>query len=158
MKRNILLITLVLITAGLLYLFFDPDSSVTVEQEETELKEPVDATTAALQEQAIAADRKRRAAMRSAYAELEQARNDVRLQLGKLKSRLWKIETSPDQVRAIREQMQKGYATLKNPPMLGAFSSVDEIRQELARVTVLSNRLAALETTVQEIIAAQEAR
>ena len=158
MNRNIFLIALVLITAGLLYLFFDTGSGITPEQGQTGAKAPDDATTAALQEQALAADRKRRAAMRSAYAELEQARNDMRLQLGRLKTRLWKVEVSPARARAIRDQLQQGYAALKNPPMLGAFSSVDEIRQELARVTVLSNRLASLELTVQEAIAAREER
>lgn len=106
----------------------------------------------------VSGGKKRIAAMRAAYAELEQARDTVRLQLGRLKSRTWKLQVSPDQARAITEQMQRGYAILKNPPMLGAFSSAGEIRRELAKVTGMADKLSALETTVEEYIAAQEAR
>ena len=96
--------------------------------------------------------------MRAEYARLEQARDTVRLQLGRLKARTWKLQLTPDQARTIRDQMQQGYAMLKTPPMLGAFSSAGEIRKELAKVTRIADKLGALETTVQEYIAAQEAR
>ena len=96
--------------------------------------------------------------MRAEYAELELSRDTVRRRLGKLRSRVWKLQVSPDQARTIREQMQQGYAALKNPPMLGAFSSVDDIRKNMARVKVIDNKLKTLEITVQENITAQETR
>ena len=106
----------------------------------------------------VSGDKKRIAAMRAEYARLEQARATVRLQLGRLKARTWKLQVSPDQARTIHDQMLQGYAILKNPPMLGAFSSAGEIRKELAKVTRIADKLDALETTVQEYITAQEAR
>ena len=62
-----------------------------------------------------------------------------------------------DQARAITEQMQQGYAILKNPDMLGAFHDAQEIRKELAKVERMSQKLKSVEDRVQEHISAQEA-
>jgi len=158
MNRNIIFITLVLIAAGTGYLLLSPDRTLERDQAvQVGAKSQEEAPTAeqAL-EQELSADRKRRARMRAEYTELELARDGIRRQLGKLRSRLWKLQVPPDQARAITEQMQRGYAALKNPPMLGAFSSVGEISKETARIKDIGNKLTALEITVEENIAAQE--
>ena len=159
MNRNLVLIALVLIAGGAGYLLLNPDKTANSDQEQQDIVLTGEATPTQRQpEHDVSRDKKRIAAMRAAYAELEQARDTVRLQLGRLKARTWKLQVSPEQARAITEQMQQGYAILKNPPMLGAFSGTDEIRQELAKVTRVADKLSALETTVGEYIAVQETR
>ena len=64
----------------------------------------------------------------------------------------------PDRARAIQEQLAQGYALLKNPPLLGAFSSADEITREIEKVDGVSVRLKALETGVEELLATRELR
>lgn len=160
MNRNLLLITLVLIAGIAGFLSLNAGRKAVKEPDLKVDSRPQEAPSAvqAAPEQDVSENQKRIARMRSAYAELEQARDSVRRQLGRLRSRTWKLQVSPDQARAITGQMQQGYAILRNPPMLGAFSNADEIRQELAKVTRIADKLSALEITVREYIAAQETR
>ena len=160
MNRNLLYIAFVLIAgaAGILLVSLDRTAITEQEQPVNEAPEQAVPSLSPEPEQDVSGDHKRIAAMRAEYARLEQARDTVRLQLGRLKARTWKLRLTPDQARTIRDQMQQGYAILKTPPMLGAFSSAGEIRKELAKVTRIADKLGALETTVQEYIAAQEAR
>lgn len=97
-----------------------------------------------------AQEQQRRAAMRAEYARLEQARNDVRKQLGRIKSVIWKLRVPPAQARAIEKRMYQGHILLKNPPLLGAFSSVDEIKRELSKVDVVHADLKDLEDELNE--------
>ena len=160
MNKNIVFISLVLIAGTAGYLFLSPDRPAMREQGQPNIIPPQEAKPVVKQvrEHDVSEDQKRRAAMRSEYAELEKARDRVRRQLGKLKSRLWKLQLPPDRARAITEQMQKGYAILKNPPMLGAFFGVDDISRELEKVKRISERLQTLETAIQEDLAAREER
>lgn len=160
MNRNLVFIALVIIINASAYLLLNLDRTVNTDQEQPDvaLSRATGPTQPQVTEHDVPGGKKRIAAMRAAYAELEQARDTVRLQLGRLKSRTWKLQVSPDQARSITEQMQQGYAILKNPPMLGAFSSAGEIRRELAKVTRIADKLSALEITVKEYIDVQEAR
>ncbi len=160
MNRKPVYIAFVLIAGAAIILLLSPDRPATTDQEQPANISPGEAVPPQPQEAEhdVSGDAKRIAAMRAEYARLEQARDTVRLQLGRLKSRTWKLQVTPDQARTIRDQMRQGYAILKTPPMLGAFSSADEIRKELAKVTRIADKLGALETTVQEYIAAQETR
>ena len=158
MKRNTAFIFLVLVAGGTGYLFLTSDRTVENEPEaQTVLPSRDAAPVQATREHEASEHKKRIAAMRTAYAELEQARATVRRRLGILNSKLWKLQVPPDQARAITEQMQQGHALLKNPPLLGAFHGVDDIRRELARVNSIAAKLSALEGTVQEYIDAREA-
>ena len=104
------------------------------------------------------AEQQRKATLRAEYEKLEQAREGVRKQLGLLKFRLWKLRVSPEQSRAIQEQMQQGYTALKNPPLLGAFSSVDEIAREIEKMSGISVNLKTLEMKVENQLAGQNPR
>ena len=160
MNRNLVSIALILLAGAAGILLVSLDRPADTDQERPANVAPVAAVPPHPQEPGpdVSADKKRIAAMRAEYARLEQARDTVRLQLGRLKARTWKLQVAPDQARTIQDQMRQGYAMLKNPPMLGAFSNADEIRRELAKVTRIAEKLGALETTVQEYIAAREAR
>ena len=64
----------------------------------------------------------------------------------------------PDRARAIREQVRQGHALLKNPPLLGAFSSVDEITGEIEKVRGINDRLKTLDKDVERQLAGQQSR
>ena len=160
MNRNIVVTAVVLIAAATAYSFLSLDG--TVKRSEAGANDipsrPPAAPLEAEPDPAQAAERQRREAMRAEYDKLEQARDAVRKRLGKLKSRLWKLRVEPERARAIQEQLHQGYALLKNPPLLGAFSSVDEIAGEIEKVNGVNDRLEALEADVEELLAARQPR
>ena len=160
MNRNIVFTAIVLIAAATAYSFLSLDG--TAGRDETgpdnvqsrQAKFPMHAEPGPAQ----TPEQKRREAMRAEYDRLEQAREGVRKQLGILKSRLWKLRVPPDRSRAIQEQMRQGYALLKNPPLLGAFSSADEIAGEIEKVNGVNDRLKSLETDIDGYLAARDPR
>ena len=158
MNRNIVYAAIVLIAAAMVYSFFSLDGMVNREEAEPNAAAPGRAGSSLNPEPAPAraAERKRREAMRAEYEKLEQARDGVRKQLARLKSRLWKLRVPPERARTIQEQLAQGHALLKNPPLLGAFSSVDEIAGDTEKINDVSARLAVLETDVEELLAARE--
>ena len=157
MNRNIVFAAIVLIAFATAYSFISLDGTV---KRQAAAPEFVPATSPLEPEPgpAQAAERKRREAMRAEYDRLEQSREAVRKQLGVLNSRLWKLRVPPARARAIREQLAQGHALLKNPPLLGAFSSVDEIAGETEKVNGVSARLEALEADVEELLEAGQPR
>ena len=158
MNRNIIFITFILIAAGTGYLFLNSDQTLKGNREvQTGAKSQEEAPPVGqAPEQDLSVDKKRRARMRAEYAELELARDSVRRQLGKLRTRVWKLQLPPDQARVITKQMQRGYFVLKNPPMRGAFSSVGDISKETTRIKAIGNKLTTLEITIQEYITARD--
>ena len=90
----------------------------------------------------------RRAAMQAEYDKLVKARKDLEKRLSRLKAVLWDVELPKEQGEKITEQMKNGYALLKNPKMLGAFSGVAEISDELSRVEFAHDSLEGVEESV----------
>ncbi|MDE0156464.1 MAG: hypothetical protein OXS28_12765 [Gammaproteobacteria bacterium] len=160
MNRNIVFAAIVLIAAATAYSFISLDGTVNRHETGADGVLPGQAGSSLNPEPGPAqvAERKRREAMRAEYEKLEQARDGVRKQLATLKSRLWKLRVPPDRARAIQEQLAQGHALLKNPPLLGAFSSVDEIAGEMEKVSGVNARLEALGTDVEALLAAREPR
>ena len=92
-----------------------------------------------------ARDEARRAAMQSEYDNLARARRDLDQKLNTLKVVLWDLKLPREESDAITESMKNSYVMLKNPRMLGAYSSVEEISTELARVKYLYAQLQQIE-------------
>ncbi|MBI4005978.1 MAG: hypothetical protein HY356_04865 [Gammaproteobacteria bacterium] len=90
----------------------------------------------------------RRAAMQMEYDKLTKARKNLEKRLSRLKAVLWDVELPKEQGEKITEQMKNAYALLKNPKMLGAFSGVSEISDELSRVEFVYNNLEGVEESV----------
>ncbi len=160
MNRNTAIIAIALIAAATAYSFLSLDGTAGKDGSEPDNVQSRQAKPPRHTEPGPArtAEQKRREAMRTEYDRLEQARDGVRKQLGILKSRLWKLRVPPDRSRAIQEQMRQGYALLKNPPLLGAFSSADEIAREIEKVNGVNDRLKILEMDIDGYLAAREPR
>ncbi len=77
---------------------------------------------------------KHRNDMQSAYAGLQQSRKQLKSDANWLKSKIWGLKLPSEQARTINNTMRQTYAYLKNPPMLGAYFSVDEINREVRQV------------------------
>ena len=110
----------------------------------------VPATTTTVEEntaegpEQIQADQ-RRAAMQAEFDQLARARRDLDQKLNKLKVVLWDLQLPKAEGDAITAKMQNSYAMLRNPKMLGAYSGVEEISTELARVKYLYTQLQEIE-------------
>lgn len=160
MNRNFFIIACVLIVAVTAYSFLSLGRLVNSNkgQPDNVRSQPATLTGDPAPVSDEVEEQKRRAAMRAGYDRLEQARDRVRKQLGILKSRLWQRRVPPDRASVIREQMLQGHASLKNPPLLGAFSSLDEIDREIAKMNGVGDRLKTLETEILEFPVDQQSR
>lgn len=87
----------------------------------------------------------RRAAMQAEYEKLAQARRNLESKLNNVKVVLWDLKLPKDESDLITETMKNGYAQLKNPRMLGAYSGMEELSAELAQVQYLYTQLQAIE-------------
>ena len=147
--NKITLFVALLVGAGLVVYLSLNDVSRETEEDATVMATPSLETVEPAQQEPepdlTAREQQRRAAMRAEYEKLEQARNDVRKQLGRIKSVIWKLRVPPEQARAIEKRMYQGHILLKNPPLLGAFSSVDEIGREIGKVDRVYGDLRTLE-------------
>lgn len=93
---------------------------------------------------AAAAEDARRAAMQAAYAQLEVERLKLRNRLDWISPRLQRSPLGPAEAALANQHLAAAHMLLRNPPLLGAFSSEEQIREETARVVAAVQRLEEL--------------
>lgn len=149
--KYILSIVLILIIGTVIFILSPEKTYETgkpeVTPEITQQQIPEDTITAEDESEQPPVD-ERRAAMQVEYDKLVKARKDLEKRLSRLKAVLWDVELPKEQGEKITEQMKNGYALLKNPKMLGAFSGVAEISDELSRVEFAHDSLEGVEESV----------
>ncbi len=140
--KYILVITLFLIAATVYFVTRpQPEFEVTgvskvtetVEEQESE----IDSETARIAE--------RRAIMEAEFEKLKVARRNLESRLNRLKAIMWGTELGREEAEAINEQMKNGYALLKHQKLMGAYTGVEQISDELARVEFINNYLREIE-------------
>lgn len=141
--KYILIIASVLLIAitVLIFNWFSDDSAI------VEPVEPVEPVEIAQQ----SADRddsvndveqdERYLAMQARYKALERARRDLDRSLARIKAKMWNVELPAAQARDINRQIRQAYEFLKFKKLLGAFSDIQEIEDELARIRHIDNSL-----------------
>jgi hypothetical protein len=141
--KYILVITLLLITATV-YFISRPEpvyEVVNIKKETETVAEPetpaVDPETAKIAE--------RRVMMEAEFEKLKVARRNLESRLNRLKAVMWGTELGREEAAAINEQMKNGYALLKHQKLVGAYSSVEQISDELARVEFINDYLREIE-------------
>lgn len=92
----------------------------------------------------------KREQMAAAFAELKEARKLVKMRLSRLSSRLRRAKFSPEQAKQISKDMRRGNYLLKNPKLLGAFSSVAEINKERKQLSDVDSKLDAVKLLLDE--------
>jgi len=130
--KYVLLIVLVLMIATVAFVFgwFGSDSKNIV------VSVPV-AETQTVNEAAYEnelAEEERYAAILAEYKKLEKARRNLDRKLARIKGVMWNVKLPAEQAEEIVSKVRKGYALLKSKKLLGAFSGLESISDELARV------------------------
>ena len=95
------------------------------------------------------AEEERYQAILAEYKKLEKARRNLDRRLARLKAVMWNVELPAEQAEKIVSKIRKGYELLKSKKLLGAFSGLDSIRDELARVEYAHQSLQGVEEEVK---------
>ena len=148
--KYVLLIVLALVTGTVVFVFgwFGSDSKnvvVSAPAVDTE------AVPVVMDEDEIAEER-RYVAIQAEYKKLEKARRNLDRRLARIKGVMWNVEFPAEQAREIVSKIRKGYALLKTKKLLGAFTGLESISDELARVEYVHQNL---ESVLDEIKAAK---
>ncbi|MCK5667694.1 MAG: hypothetical protein KAI15_01315 [Gammaproteobacteria bacterium] len=148
--KYVLLIVFVLIIGTIAFVFgwFGGDSQTVV------VKAPVVETEVVneVNDEDTVAEEERYAAILAEYKKLEKARRNLDRRLARIKAVMWNVELPAEQAKEIVGKIRKGYELLKTKKLLGAFSGLQSISDELARVEYAHENL---EGVVEEIKAAK---
>lgn len=146
--RNMLLLLVVLLIVAAVY-YFSLNTPGTAPQVESPHNQSDETLTSVKPQPVNEADQKL-LQMETRYAALTDARKKMKLRLGRLSSRLRRVEFAPDQAKVISEQMLRANYLLKNPRLLGAFSSVDDIQQEIDQLSDVNRKLDDIKQMLDE--------
>lgn len=87
--------------------------------------------------------------MAAEYKVLEKARSKLKQQLARLKHELWGLKFPSDQAKEMNEIMLNAHKLLKNPNLLGAFSDVQGIKDELDKINFANKALEDVKTMIE---------
>ena len=144
----IIVIALILGTMAFVFGWFGSDSQTVV------VKAPVvenDVVNEIYDEDSVEED-EHYAAILAEYKKLEKARRNLDRRLARIKAVTWNVELPAEQAEEIVSKLRKGYELLKTKKLLGAFSGLQSISDELARVEYAHE---SLEGVAEEITAAK---
>ena len=156
MKAMIGLVVAILIIFSVT-LFWPTSSSDTVmekeavRQDKSEQALQTEALPSAEMEQQSAAELEKTERMHEVYASLEKARTKLKRQLARLKHEMWGREFEPAQAKEINQLMLNAHRFNKLPPMLGAFSSPEEIQAELDKVNFAIKSLEEIQVMLASV-------
>ncbi len=144
----LIVLALMIVTVAFVFGWFGSDSKNIVVNVPVVETETVDQ---AMVENELA-EEERYAAILAEYKKLEKARRNLDRRLARIKGVMWNVELPADQAEEIVSKVRKGYALLKTKKLLGAFSGLESISEELARVEYTNQEL---EGVIEEIKAAK---
>lgn len=94
-------------------------------------------------------DEERSRLIRAEYEILEDARKKLKRHIAQLKHDMWGMKFAPDTAKKISTVVLSASKLLKNPHMLGAFSSVEGIKDEIAKVNFAEKSLEEVDKMIQ---------
>jgi Pyruvate/2-oxoacid:ferredoxin oxidoreductase gamma subunit len=115
------------------------ESSDTVASESTSSETELDAEN----------DKERTRLMRAAYEVLEEARTKLKRHIAKLKHEMWGLKFTKEKAKKISTTVMGANKLLKNPHMLGAFSNVEQIQNEIAKVNFAEKSLEEIDEIIK---------
>lgn len=95
------------------------------------------------------ADDLRLAQMEAEYKILERARRDLKQQLARLRYEMWGLKFPVEQAKEINEIMLNAHKQIKNPDLLGAFSDVQGIKDQIDKITFADKALQDVKTMIE---------
>lgn len=157
MKRLFLLLVIIVVAVVLAFMSLPEDPGRVAEQPAPaqapqQQKRPSAEDQQEAEQAAIEAERdKRLEAMKVEYARLEKARRNLRQRLQAITYYMGQAEGIPtDETQSIRDEIGAANRLLINPPLLGAFRSVDGIRQELEKINRINKQLDEYQAIIRE--------
>ena len=96
------------------------------------------------------ADDEKSELMAAEYKLLEKARNDLKRQLARLKHEMWGLKFPAEEAKEMNEIMLNAHKLIKNPHMLGAFSSVEGIRDEIDKIIFANKALDDVKAMIEK--------
>jgi hypothetical protein len=97
------------------------------------------------------AEEERYAAILSEYKNLEKARRNLDRRLAHIKAVMWNVELPAEQAEEVVGKIRKGYGLLKTKKLLGAFSGLESVSDELARVEFAYQNLEGVEEEIKAV-------
>ncbi len=92
----------------------------------------------------------KRQQMGDRFADLKEIRKKIRMRLSRLSSRLRRSEFTPEEAKTISQDMRRASYLLKNPKLLGAFSDINEIEDEIEQLSEINIKLDAIKKSLDE--------
>ncbi|MGB1801085.1 MAG: hypothetical protein ACPHLK_09685 [Gammaproteobacteria bacterium] len=125
-----------------------------VKKTETKAEEAIETITvdeviSPSQQLNAASDSEKRKLMEAEYEVLEQTRKKLKSHIGLLKHQMWGLKFPAATAKEISTTVMSANQLLKNPPMLGAFSSVEEIKNETAKIEFAEKSLTEIDKIVK---------
>ncbi len=145
MKKVIVVLCLLVIVWFIYHTIFGENGQVP--SKELETVEPV--KTNIKQSSENEQDLKRQQ-MADKYVDLKAIRKKISMRLSRLSSRLRRSEFPPEEAKTISQDMRRAGYLLKNPKLLGAFSSPQEIEDEIEQLSDLDIKLDTIKKTLDE--------
>ena len=112
----------------------------------------INASESSTSELGMPSDDEKTKLMTMEYEVLEQARKKLKRHVAQLKHEMWGLKFAPEIAKEISTTVLSASKLLKNPHMLGAFSNVAGIKDEIAKVNFAEKSL----EKVDEIIKANK--
>lgn len=88
--------------------------------------------------------------MKAEYEVLEAERKKLQRRLSRLKHDMWGLKFVPEKAKQINEIMMNAHKLIKNPYLLGAFSSVKAIQDEIAKIKFAEKSVEQVSAMIEE--------
>ena len=95
-------------------------------------------------------DEQRHELMKLEYDVLEKERRVLKQRLGRLKHHMWGMKFEQDEASEMSDILLVAHKLIKNPDMLGAFSDVEGIKNEIAKIKFSNKSLDRVSEIIQE--------
>ena len=88
--------------------------------------------------------------MLAEYKVLEKERRALKQRLARLKHYMWGLKFEKDKAKHMNEVLLNAHKLIKNPDMLGAFSDVKNIRDEIIKIKFINKSLDQVTKTIKQ--------
>ena len=88
--------------------------------------------------------------MTTEYEVLEKERKNLKRRLSRIKHDMWGQKFEPETAKKMSDIMLKSHKLIKNPDMLGAFSSVKGIQDEIAKIKFSQSSIEQVSELIEE--------
>jgi len=150
MKKVIIALLCLLMVAWFVYsvIFEEADQVLLPDKEDVVVVKPDENE---IQKQSLENEQGlKRQQMAEKFTDLKAIRKKITMRLSRLSSRLRRSEFPPEEAKTISQDMRRAGYLLKNPKLLGAFSDLREIEDEIEQLSDINVKLDAIKKSLDE--------